>query len=149
MAMTEVRAADYRFFVGRKCTIEMVDWNDGIFDSYVLGQNEDFVFYLANEKRSRKVGALGKRYIQSVAFSVINEKAEPDVRHFMGLDWAFFKHQLVNIFLAEKHFFSGIFGRETEFLGVFVEVVDNTAVKLTGGLEIELDQIAKIEMKVE
>ena len=30
--------AYYAAFMGKKCTVDMTDWNDGIFDSYILHQ---------------------------------------------------------------------------------------------------------------
>ena len=132
-------------YIGKKCNIDMTDWNDGVYESYLLGQDERYVFYVSTEKKHTKVGALAKQYIEEITFCVQNRERVTGMEEFKNITSAFFVKRLSNIYLEEKHFFSGLFGKETEMLGVFIADTGEDYVKLTSGQEIEAKKITKIE----
>lgn len=149
--MIEVKEADrgyYQPYIGKKCTIEMCHWNDGICDAYVIGQDKDFVFYFAPEKKCKKVGALAKQYIQRVTLEGESGETPQDMDLYMNPSRYFFRSRLVNIYLNEKHFFSGIIGKETEILGAFLGDMNQECLTILPGQQIELKEVAKIETRV-
>lgn len=149
--MIEVREADrgyYQSYVGKKCTIEMCHWNDGICDAYVIGQDKDFVFYFAPEKKCNKVGALAKKYMQRITREGESEVLPQDMDLYMNPSRYFFRNRLVNVYLNERYFFSGIFGKETEILGAFLGEMNDECITILPGQQIELGEIAKIETRV-
>ena len=50
--------------IGEKCNVEMINWNDGIRDSYIVNQDEEFLYYVTSDKKNKIVGALNKKYIE-------------------------------------------------------------------------------------
>lgn len=147
----EVKEADrayYQSYVGKKCTIEMCHWNDGICDAYVIGQDKDFVFYFAPEKKCKKVGALAKQYMQRITLEENTTEMPEDMDFYMNPSRYFFRNRLVNVYLNERHFFSGIIGKETEILGAFVGDMNEECITILPGQQIALMEIAKIETRV-
>ena len=68
----ETDVGAYNFYVnyiGKKCTVHMTDWNDGISELYLLNQDEIFLYYATIGKKKAKVGALAKQYIERIIFS--------------------------------------------------------------------------------
>lgn len=149
--MIDVKDADrkyYQSYVGKKCTIEMCHWNDGICDAYVIGQDKDFVFYFATEKKYKKVGALAKQYMQRITPEGETAELPEDMDFYMNPSRYFFRNRLVNVYLNERHFFSGIFGKETEILGAFLGEMNEEYITILPGQQIEMKEIAKIETRV-
>ncbi len=144
----EVGAKYYQSYVGKKCTIEMCHWNDGICDAYLIGQDKEFVFYYSVEKKCKKVGALAKQYIQRIALEEDTKEMPEDMDFYMNPSRYFFRNRLVNVYLNERHFFSGIFGKETEILGAFLGDMNEEYITILPGQQIEMKEIAKIETRV-
>lgn len=139
----DTNIAYYASFIGKKCSVELIDWNDGIFDSYILNEDETFLYYVTVEKKSTKIGALSKLYIERVTLS--EKKDTADISAFGEVNKAYFVNKTVDIYLENKKFFSGIFGRDTELLGVGVLDIGEEYVMLVSGMELEVKLVTKIE----
>lgn len=138
----------YETYIGKKCNIEMIDWNDGIFDSYLVNQDEKFLYYVTIEKKCKKVGVLAKQYIENVALCSKKEKHSVDISEFAQMKREYFLSKSVDVYLEDKHFLSGIFGKDTELLGVSIQDITEEYVTLVTGMEIETKQVTKIETKI-
>ncbi|MBQ7919478.1 MAG: hypothetical protein IJ324_06015 [Lachnospiraceae bacterium] len=138
----------YVTYMGKKCNIDMTDWNDGVYESYLLGQDERYVFYVSIERKHTKVGALSKQHIEEITYCVQDRERVAKLSELQNMNRSFFVNRLSNIYLEEKHFFSGLFGKETEILGVFISDVGEDYVKLITGQEIDAEKITKIETVV-
>lgn len=72
----------YHQFMGRRCDIDLRDWNEGEYEIYVVGYDERFVYYLKEEGKPSKgksgskkskggyeriIGAINKSFIDSVS----------------------------------------------------------------------------------
>ncbi len=135
----------YAPYLGKKCNIELIDWNDGVFDSYLVNQDEKFLYYIAIKKKCKKVGMIAKQYIEKI--EVCSKKEEPaaELSEFVEINGSYFLDKTVDVYLEDKHFFSGILGDDTEMLGVGIQDINENCVKLVTGREIETKQIARIE----
>lgn len=136
---------DNTYYIGKKCSVDLIDWNDGIFDSYIVSQDEKFLYYITFEKKRKIVGALSKPYIKKITLCSKKEKQEVDLSDFTGLQSGYFLNKPVDIYLEDKHFFAGILGADTEMLDVVITDFNDRFVKLISGGEIEIRKVTKIE----
>lgn len=132
-------------YIGKKCDIEMIDWNDGIAASYLLNQDENFIYYLTIGWKKKKVGALTKQYIKKVTCCSKKEKHRRNVNDFATIDMDYFINKTVDIFTEDKRFFSGILGEDTEMLGVGIVDMSEEHVTLISGRKVERKKVTKIE----
>lgn len=139
---------DYDYHIGRKCSVDLIDWNDGIFDSYIVSQDERFYYYITIEKKRKIVGALSKQYIKKITLCSKKEKQAVDISDFNGLQSDYFLNKQVDIYLEDKHFFDGILGVDTEMLDVVIADINERFVKLIYGKEIDICKVTKIEMVI-
>ena len=72
----------YVNYIGKKCTVQMTDWNDGILESYLLNQDEIFLYYAIVEKKKTKVGALAKQYIERITECIEKKKQKGNLADF-------------------------------------------------------------------
>lgn len=135
-------------YIGKKCNVEMVDWNDGIFDSYLVNQDENFIYYLIHEKKHIKAGILTKQYIEKVTLCSQKEKTTVDITEFSQLNKEYFVDKNVDIYLEDKNFLSGVLGKDTEMPGVGIVDFNEEYVTLMSGMKIETKQITKIEVEI-
>lgn len=135
----------YKKYIGKKCSVEMTDWNDGIDHAYIHGYDGKFFYYMAFEKKQRKVGALAKKYIERIVPSCKREKENADIFEVCEIQIDYFIDKSADIFLEDKHFFDGILGEDTEILNVDIAEITEDFVKLASGKEIEIEKITKIE----
>lgn len=136
----------YDHYIGKKCSVEMSDWNDGVFDSYLVGQNDKFIFYVTIEKKQKKIGALAKQYISRITLCSKKDKTPIDLAAFSEMQITYFLEKPVNIELNSKYIWDGILGEDTELLDVGIADIGDEYVKLVTGKEIETSKITKIEM---
>ena len=139
----DTNIAYYTSFIGKKCTVELIDWNDGISDSYILNQDEMFLYYVTVEKKSTRIGALSKRYIERITLS--EKKDIADISGVGEVNKEYFVNKTVDIYLEDKNFFSGIFGKDTELLGVGVMDIGEEYVTLVSDMNLEVQLVTKIE----
>lgn len=135
----------YATYIGKKCNVEMTDWNDGVLDAYILNQDEKFVYYVTIQQKCKKFGALAKQYIEKITVCSKKEKQVAEICDFTEIKRSYFINKTTNIYLEDKHFFSGILGEDTEMLDVGIVEINNDYVKLASGLHIEIKRITKIE----
>lgn len=138
----------YKTYIGKKCNIEMIDWNDGIVDSYLVNQDERFVYYATVGKKNTKVGALAKRYIKKIEVSAKKEKVAVDISDFAEIKREYFCNKSADVYLEDKHFLSGILGKATELLNVDIQDVTEEWLILVTDMEIEINKITKMETKM-
>ena len=134
--------ADY---IGKKCSVEMIDWNDGIEDSYIVSKDERFLYYVKIEKKSTMVGALAKEYINEIAICSKKEKKAVDLSAFSNIQSDFFLNRPVDIYLEDKHIWDGILTKDTEILGTGIVSISDKYIRLVSGREIETGKVTKIE----
>jgi transcriptional regulator with XRE-family HTH domain len=135
----------YTPYIGKKCNVELTDWNDGVFDSYLLNQDEKFLYYITIKKKCKKICMIAKQYIEKI--EVCSKKDEPtaEFSEFATINSNYFLDKTVDIYLEDKHFFSGILGGDIEILEVGIQDINENCVKLITGREIETKQITRIE----
>ena len=137
-------------YIGKKCSVEMTDWNDGIYDAYIINQDEQYVYYVKYSKKEKIVGMLGKKYIDEITITEKKESTNVDLSEFKNIDINYFIGKNIDIFLNEKHIWDGFIGRDTEiFNGKIIKVneqeviveIDNKFAEVT----ININDITKIE----
>lgn len=133
-------------FISKRCTIELTDWNDGIFDGYILNQDSDFLFYLILEKKKVQIGLLGKNFIKEIRLSDKKEKYYIDLKEYSHIDRDFFVDKKANVNLNEKHIWSGIVGKETQFSNVLIYSLTRNRLAFELNNEVSIDEIVKIEL---
>ena len=134
----------YEKYIGQKCNVEMSDWNDGIYDAYILNYDKKFVYYVKFEKKTKKIGALAKQYIEKVVLCRKKEKQEIDFTELKNIRKEDFLQKQVNIYLEDKSFFDGIFGKDTEILGTEVIDINEEYVEFDTGKKLEIDKVTKL-----
>ena len=125
------------YYIGKKCSVEMIDWNDGIEDSYIVSQDGRFLYYVKIEKKSTMVGALAKEYINEIAICSKKEKKAVDLSAFSNIQSDFFLNRPVDIYLEDKHIWDGILTEDTEILGTGIVSISDKYIRLVSGREIE------------
>lgn len=126
-------------FISKKCivNVNLTDWNDGIYDGYLLKQDKDFLYYVIPQKKKIITGLLAKEFITGI------ELGDKKDRYSVG--------KKVDINLNEKHIWNGIIGKETEFLNVIISsfsskelIIQND--DLLSDITIPISEIVKIEV---
>lgn len=130
-------------YIGYCCDIELSGWNDGVFDAYILSEDNDFIFYKKLSKKGNVCGLIGKKYITSIKpkkeKGLCNDCPIIDRNYFCG------KHVLLEI-ACKEGFFKGFFDfRNDDYLDVVVKSFENSKVILKFGKEINIDTLSKIE----
>lgn len=104
----------FKKYILKRCFVDLVDWNDGFADGYVTGQDNEFLYYVVQEKKSTCIGMLAKQYIRKM--DVLQEAKKPlDLSPYKTLNREFFVGKQVTVNLNERRFLDGIFGKDTEF----------------------------------
>lgn len=159
----------YRQFIGKKCDVDLCDWNDGVNDACVVGSDERFVYYLKEEgKEGRKdykkyLGALNKGYIKSVKIAQTGHRKgnkESTLKDMMSyivseedfqgeISMEFFVGKTADVYLSDKHIWSGIFTKDTEIFDVGIKTLDGEKLVLVNERVIEVKDISKIEVNLD
>ena len=137
----------------KKYTIDCSDWNDGIFDGYITNQDKDFLYYVIPGKKETKVGMLAKKYITEIIDSDEKDKFSVDLQKYSELNKDYFVGKKVCLYLNERRFWDGIFGKETEYLDVTLSEFKhcNIIIKSSGlisDIAIKVGDIVKIEIEI-
>ena len=166
-SLTETISDYYHQFIGKKCDLELCDWNDGVNDVWVVGVDEGFVYYLKEVGKEHKknfksiLGALNKKYIDSVKLiqtkrakegkeALLKDKMDCIISDtvFKGENSkAFFVGKTADVYLEDKHIWSGILTKSTELFDVGIKAFDGEKLVLVTDREIEIKDISKIEVK--
>lgn len=110
-----------------------------------MNQDDKFLYYITIKKKCKKVGIIAKQYIEKIEVCSKKEESAVEFSEFAEINSNYFLDKTVDIYLEDKHFFSGILGGDTEILGVGIQDINENCVKLITGREIETKQIARIE----
>lgn len=140
----------YEKYLGKKCFVEMTDWNDDVADIYILGQDDRFFYYIMLERRggNRKVGALAKKFIKTIVLSSERKEKSVDLSKFCRIQMDYFIGKSVDIFLEDKHFLDGILGEDTEILDIHVIEVNEDYIRTVFGKNIKIEKITRIETNI-
>lgn len=133
-------------FIGKRCIIQLTDWNDGPDNAYIVSYDANFVYYVAENRKEKIFGAIGKQFIEEVT-----ELRQKKTDALQKLDRQSFVNQKVCVNLDQKHIWSGFVGEETEYWNVMVENFDEknlTIVKNISEIQISIDKITKIECNI-
>lgn len=132
-------------YAGYYQTIELVGWNDGVYNVIVLGQDKRFLYYKIREKKQYKYGLIGKKYITSVSKgNKIKDSAEEDT---INIDSQYFCNKHVKLEIAcDRGLIKGFFDFTNDnYLDVVIKSFDDKKVILSLGQELDIEQITKIE----
>lgn len=138
-------------FISKKCTVELANWNDGIFDGYIINQDENFIYYMIPEKKCLTVGILSKIFVTEIRLSNTKDKYQVDLKEYGDISREYFIGKKINVYLNEKHIWNGIIGKKTEFLDVAAVSFSNDHIvieenALLNDTVIQVDEISKIEI---
>lgn len=144
----------YQEIIGKKCTIEMTNWNDGICEAYVVAQDDEFLFYYKKEKKKSLIGALAKDYVEDVNILNDKKKTAADLETYRNINKDFFVGRKAYVALNEKHIWSGIIGEDTKFINVTVEKFSakDLVVELSTNFTITvipIEKVVKVECEME
>lgn len=135
---------DYSEYAGKYYDIELIGWNDGVFDSIIIGEDEEFLFYQKSEQDRPVFGMIGKKYILSVKVSKQSKLPHDDIssinrNYFCG------KHVCVEL-ASREGFIKGFFDfRNDDYLDVIVNSFSESKVLLKFGKDVNINAISKIE----
>ncbi len=138
-------------FINQKCTVQLTDWNDGIFDGYLVAYDGYFLYFLRQKAKKNSIVGLSKKFITEIE---LNSPKDQDVLtsfHYSGINRGFFLGKRVNIVLDEKHFWSGLIGKDTEYLDVEICSFSESSLIITkenglSDIEIPIGEVTKIEI---
>jgi len=117
ISSTDKKTTDdiYSEYISKKCDIHLTDWNDNLYNAYILSEDDKFVFYYINGKE-KIAGVVGKRFITKIALAKLSKKEiTPE---FPEVSQDFFENKTINIYLNEKYFWSGLVGAETAYADI-------------------------------
>lgn len=138
----------FQSYIGVKCDIELNDWNDDANNVYVLSRDDNFLYYLKDDGSS--IGALGIQYIENIKKCHTKTTNELDSQNPQHIDKNYFSGKTANVSLHEKHFWSGILGKETEYLEIAISELNDTHLCFLKGAcneqNIPIEQVSKIEI---
>ena len=123
----------------KKCNIDLTGWNDGIFEGYILGEDTDFVFYLIQSKREKRIGLLRKKLITKITLAKVKRTEEIQK---ISIDRQSFLDKRVDIYLFSGKFFDF---SENEYLDVDLKYFDGERIMIAAGYEIDVNKVVKIE----
>ena len=149
----DVRMFDEKIqdFINKKCNVELADWNDGIFDGYLVALDKLFLYFLTQKKEKIILVGLAKKFITEIKLSSKTDRQEMDLSKYSSINQQFFCGKKVNISLDEKHIWSGLIGKDTEYLNVEVCSFSENTLVITNNntlsdLSIPIEEITKIEI---
>lgn len=138
---SEEKQFDPSEYAGRCYDIELKGWNDGVSDVYILGEDENFIFY--KDKGKNVCGMLGKKYITSMK----SQKDEQMSSGYDRIDKNYFCGKHVSIDIAcREGFLKGFFDfRSDDYLDVVVNSFEDAMLVLQLGGKVKIDEISKLE----
>ena len=130
-------------YSGYRCDIDLVGWNDGVYDVLVLSEDIDFFFYRKTEKGKMIHGLIGKRYIKSIERHSQCELFSNNST--ISRDYFCKKHVLIEI-AHDEGLLRGFFDfRNDDYLDVVVDAFEDSEVLLEFNRTIEIEKVTKIE----
>ena len=134
---------DVSKYAGQCYDIELNGWNDGVWNVFILGEDEDFLFYQKAGKKRNVRGLIGKKYITSI----IPKKKKQLCNSYDNIDRNYFCGKRVFVEIACKEgFFKGFFDfRSDDYLDVVVNSFEDARLVLQFGRKINIETISKLE----
>lgn len=131
-------------YVGGVYDIDLVGWNDGVYNAYILNEDEKFLYYLIRDKGKKIHGLIAKKYIKKI--EPVSTKGKLEVSDESNINLAFFYNKKVSIYLSLKEGILGFFDFENDdYSDKYITSINNQKVILDYGGEIDIDKICKIE----
>lgn len=131
-------------YVGSYFDIELLGWNDGVYDVLILGEDEDFYYYQYAGKEKITHGIIGKKYVTAIRPA---KKTDAPVNQTPSIHRAFFCEKPVLLEIAcREGFLKGFFDfRNDDYQNVLIRAFSETEVLLEYGGKINIADICKIE----
>jgi transcriptional regulator with XRE-family HTH domain len=132
------------YYTGKICDIELIGWNDGVYDVVILSEDENFFLYQHSIKKGEKRGLIGKKYIKNIKISKLTPTHELELMKF---DRDIFCNRPVLIEIANREgLIKGFFDlRNDDYLNVVIKSFTDRKIELAYGREIDILDICKIE----
>jgi transcriptional regulator with XRE-family HTH domain len=132
------------YYTGKICDIELIGWNDGVYDVVILSEDENFFLYQHSIKKGEKRGLIGKKYIENMKISKLTPTYELELMKF---DRDIFCNRPVLIEIANREgLIKGFFDlRNDDYLNVVIKSFTDRKIELAYGREIDILDICKIE----
>lgn len=137
-------------YLGKLCDLEMGDWNDGTYDSYVINYDDTFIYYLREEKKGIILGAINMKYIKNIEeveklnYKKINS-GKQYLKDYHGINIEYFLNKDVDIYLEDKHIWDGIFGVDTEIFSTCIKKIGQMQFECIARGPIDINMVTKIE----
>ena len=143
--LKEINTA-YAEYLNKKCNLHLTDWNDNLYDAYILYEDDTFLFYYIDGKE-RIAGAVGKRFITEISLAKISKKKI--IPELPEVSLNFFENKKINIYLNEKYFWSGLIGADTAYADISLLTLTSKALSFhlqnEDIQEISLRDIVRLE----
>ncbi len=139
-------------YLSKRCMVDLAGWNNGISAGYLVNQDEDFLYYVATEKKNVYPGFLAKKYVTEIAERKEKDKYPVNTGDYNCINREYFVGKKVRIELYEKRFLDGLFGgRETEYLNaqIIACLPDKLLIEVENKIseiEIPLEEITKVQV---
>jgi transcriptional regulator with XRE-family HTH domain len=132
------------YYTGKICDIELIGWNDGVYDVVILSEDENFFLYQHSIKKGEKRGLIGKKYIENIKISKLTPTHKLELMKF---DRDIFCNRPVLIEIANREgLIKGYFDlRNDDYLNVVIKSFTDRKIELAYGREIDILDICKIE----
>lgn len=140
----EDKIFDCSEYSGKYYDIELIGWNDGGFDSIIIGEDKEFLFYQRSEHNRPVYGMIGKKYILSVKASKQTNISHDNIS---SINRNYFCGKHVCLKLASREgFIKGFFDfSNDDYLDVIVNSFSESKVLLRFGKDVNINAISKIE----
>lgn len=135
-------------YIGKICTVDLTRWNDGVNNAYLVSHDNFFIYYTVVEKHTCRIGALGKKYINQIQIEDVKNLKTPRNYQTQAISNDFFIAKKVNLYLNDRHFWSGLIGEDTEYLNLKVRKFENEKIYVGQNVNefpILICNIAKLE----
>ncbi len=141
---TKDKIFDFSEYAGKYYDIELNGWNDGVFDIFIIGEDEEFLFYQKSDQNRPVFGMIGKKYIVSVKLSKQSSLPPEDIS---SINRNYFCGKSVYVELASRDgFIRGFFDfRNDNYRNVIVNYFTESKILLRYGKEVNIDDVSKIE----
>ncbi len=135
-------------YIGKVCSIDLTRWNDGVNKVYLTSYDNHFIYYIIVEKNECKIGALGKKYIKQIETEKVESLKTPKNYQIQEINKEYFIAKKVNLYLDDRHFWSGLIGKDTEYLNLTVRKFDDKNIYVCQSVNefaLLISKISKLE----
>lgn len=141
---TEVRKVNISKYVGQLCDIELVGWNDGVSNSYIVNEDLNFFYYQVSGRKNDSYGCISKQLIKEISIKPTHKNNVVEKNENINLDY--FIGRQVDIELVKEKGLKGFLDfRDDDLMSVIIKSLDSESVILEFGKRVHLSDICKIE----